>query len=131
MKQFILFIKKWWHVNLVVTVVLVVLGIFLYYKQAHTTAASDGDVVAFAECLSEKGLVMYGADWCEHCQNQKKIFGEEAFEAINYVNCDFKQDECVKKGVASYPVWYNGSRYLSGVQSFSQLAGLSGCLLSS
>ena len=30
---------------------------------------------AFAQCLSEKAVTMYGADWCPHCQNEKNAFG--------------------------------------------------------
>ena len=28
----------------------------------------------FAKCLNEKGLKLYGASWCPHCQEQKQMF---------------------------------------------------------
>ena len=31
---------------------------------------------ALAQCLTAKGVKMYGAYWCSHCQNQKKAFGD-------------------------------------------------------
>ena len=41
----------------------------------------------FATCLTENGATMYGAEWCGHCKAQKEMFGEAAFEKVDYVEC--------------------------------------------
>ena len=48
------------------------------------SACSDkpGEYDVLANCLTEKGAVMYGTEWCSHCQNQKKSFGK-SFEYID------------------------------------------------
>jgi glutaredoxin len=83
-----------------------------------------------AKFMSEKGMVMYGAYWCPHCNDQKKLFGE-AFKYIDYVECDAKgpngnPDECVTQGIEGYPTWiYQGKKY-SGYKTFSELAQIVG-----
>lgn len=34
----------------------------------------------FASCLAEEGATMYGFDACPHCNRQKTLIGQEAFE---------------------------------------------------
>ena len=83
---------------------------------------------SFAQCLTEKDAKMYGADWCTHCQEQKKMFGS-AFKYVDYINCDFNKDECNEKEIGGYPTWIiNGTSY-RGVQSLSRLGFLTGCEL--
>ncbi|MDP2625254.1 MAG: protein disulfide isomerase family protein [Candidatus Peregrinibacteria bacterium] len=83
----------------------------------------------FAQCLTDEGLVMYGTDWCPYCQEQKGMF-EEAFEFIEYVNCDFNQSTCTSKGITGYPAWFlNDRRWGDGVQNFYDFAEATGCEL--
>jgi len=82
----------------------------------------------FAKCLFDKGVTMYGTEWCSHCQNQKREFGS-SFQYIDYVDCDLQARECRKTGVNGYPTWkINGESY-PGEQRFDRLASLSGCEL--
>ena len=77
---------------------------------------------------------MYGAYWCPHCQNQKKLFGK-SFKYIHYVECDPRGDNanpdlCKTKGVESYPMWeFSEGSFASGEQSLNSLAARSGCQL--
>ncbi len=82
--------------------------------------------IDFAKCLMKKGWIMYGVDTCEYCLAQKKIFGQ-AFEQIHYINCDFQETICREKGLSYYPVWGNGTKLLTGIQTFQKLAAESGC----
>lgn len=83
-----------------------------------------------AKFMSEKGLVMYGAYWCPHCQDQKKLFGD-AWQYVDYVECDEKgpnanPQECAANGITGYPTWiYNGEK-ISGAKSLSELAQIVG-----
>jgi len=83
----------------------------------------------FAQCLAEKKLTMYGADWCPHCQNEKKHFGD-SFKYVPYVECPNNTKLCLDKGVNGYPTWIdaNGSKY-EGEQGLNKLAEISGCKL--
>lgn len=62
------------------------------------------DEDAFAKCLTSKGLTMYGAVWCSHCQAQKALFGE-SFKYVSYVECPDNTNLCLAKGVQGYPTW--------------------------
>ena len=62
------------------------------------------DKDAFAKCLTEKGLVMYGAEWCENCKIQEEAFGE-SFKYIKYVECPENTKLCLDAGIQGYPTW--------------------------
>lgn len=81
---------------------------------------------AFAQCLTEKGAVMYGAYWCGHCKEQKDMFGE-SFQYINYVECTEKEQTCDDSGITGYPTWIIDEEVHTGVQPLHKLAGLSQC----
>lgn len=83
---------------------------------------------SFAQCLSEKGAVMYGTEWCSHCKNQKEMFGD-SFQYISYVDCDWNADQCSNAGVKGYPTWIIDGKMYSGEQKLERLASLTGCQL--
>ena len=88
--------------------------------------ASEYD--SFASCLTEKGVTMYGTEWCPHCKNQKALFGD-SFNNVDYVDCDSDRNACTSAGVRGYPTWkINGQNY-PGEQSLERLAILTGCEL--
>ncbi len=85
---------------------------------------------AFAKCLTEKGAVMYGAYWCPHCQNQKKMFGD-AVKFIRYVECTKEPKLCTKNNIQAFPTWIlPGDIRLVGTQELETLAKFSGCTFS-
>lgn len=47
----------------------------------------------FAQCLTEKGAIMYGAKNCPNCLKQKNMFGD-SFQYINYVECTQEYERC-------------------------------------
>ncbi len=87
----------------------------------------------FAKCLADKGAVMYGVFWCDHCREQKTAFGE-SFKYVNYVECvtpDKPREltpECKAQGITHTPTWIfgNGTR-LEGAQDLKTLAAAAGC----
>lgn len=83
----------------------------------------------FAQCLTDAKVTMYGTDWCPNCQNQKKMF-ENAFDNIDYVNCDFNNQVCNAQGVEGYPTWKIDGRLIgAGVLDFPTLGEAAGCEL--
>ena len=87
----------------------------------------------FAQCLTDKGAVMYGLFWCPHCEEQKKAFGP-SFQNVRYVECgtpDHKeQPQCIQDHVTDFPTWQfgNGERH-EGELPLEELAAKTGCSL--
>lgn len=94
-------------------------------------AESGPSEIALAEHLTKTGAKMYGAYWCPHCQDQKKLFGREAAAKMPYVECDAGATNsqaalCQSAGITGYPTWkINGETY-SGTQTLENLANYSG-----
>jgi hypothetical protein len=108
----------------------VVVGLLVFAVTKETTPSAYDD---FAQCLTQDGVKMYGAWWCPHCQNQKKLFGN-SFEYLTYVECSTASKSmnqtCKDDGIEGYPTWAlgDGTR-LSGEQSLQTLSEKSGCEL--
>jgi len=99
----------------------------------------------FAQCLTDKGIEMYGAHWCPWCQEQEKLFGMTSitelgsFEYIDYIECGedvpegwkFTTDiqKCQSAGISGFPSWKYNGEIMSGMQSLEKLSEWSGCEL--
>lgn len=86
---------------------------------------SSADQLALAEHLRNRGVVFYGAFWCQHCFHQKVLFGEQAGNRLPYVEC--AKDEagaqaCKAADVMAYPTWVMGKERRVGVQTLQELA---------
>ena len=89
---------------------------------------SPGEYDDLAKCLTEKGVKMYGTEWCSHCKNQKTAFGS-SFQYVDYVDCDKNKEACSSAGVTGYPTWKVGGNNYPGEKQLNILASLSGCTL--
>lgn len=108
--------------------VLLISSMLIYGCSGVSGGTVAGDHDSFAQCLSEKGAVMYGAYWCSHCKNQKEMFGS-SFEFVNYVECTEEELKCTSDGIEGYPTWIINGRKYPGEQSLSSLSSLTGCEL--
>jgi uncharacterized membrane protein/glutaredoxin len=87
--------------------------------------------IGLAEHLTRIGAKMYGAFTCPHCQNQKHLFGREAAQRLNYVEChpqgiNSQTEACQAAGIEGFPTWeINGQKY-TGEKTLVELADLSG-----
>ena|SRR3989344_7710786 len=88
-----------------------------------------GELDVFAQCITDAGAVMYGADWCPHCQEQKELFGRKSFKLVNYVECEQRPGDCLAARIDGYPTWILGEERLSGKQSLETLSEKTGCPL--
>jgi len=93
------------------------------------TGCSSG-LDATAKCITEKGAKFYGASWCTHCAEQKKMFGT-SFQYIDYVECaegDGQTAACSAAGIKAYPTWImpDGQK-VEGVIDPVKLAKAVGC----
>ncbi len=107
------------------------IALFLYFSYVFIFPHSPLD--SFAQCVSERGAVMYGAFWCSHCLEQKKEFGT-AFRHIEYVECSTpdKRDQtalCKQLAIDGYPTWIFADGSRTGQLSLQALSEKTGCLL--
>lgn len=123
--------------------ILVIVAIGLFTIRSITNARAPGEYDDFARCISETGGIMYGTEWCPHCQEQKRLFGN-SFRYIAYVDCDKNPKSCSENGIEGYPTWLfpndtgthmrvsDGKKFdvLTGATPLVQLAEQTGCVLS-
>jgi thioredoxin-related protein len=88
---------------------------------------------SFSKCLNENNVKFYGAWWCPHCQDDKKLFGS-SIENINYIECQTpdRQDTpvCLAANITAYPTWvFKDGTKNEGYMSLEQLAAKTGCNL--
>jgi uncharacterized membrane protein len=110
-------------------------GVIVVALHAGYTAPEEADlgpedpaVRALAEYLSDQGVLFYGASWCPHCQEQKRLFGASV-KRLPYVECNLagpnapQSSACTQAGVSTYPTWIIGDRRIVGqVMTLADLA---------
>lgn len=93
-----------------------------------------GKYDAFATCLKDKGAIFYGAFWCPHCQNQKKMFGSSE-RLLPYVECSTPDGKnqltiCREKNIQGYPTWeFKDGTRKSGEIPLEELSQKTSCPL--
>ncbi|MBU0615429.1 MAG: hypothetical protein KJ601_05020 [Nanoarchaeota archaeon] len=111
-------------VNVGILLFIVVVSFLLFGGNKQVQISSDYE--GLAACLTEKGAVLYGTNWCGHCQNQKSMFGDSVKE-INFVDCEDNSALCSENGIRGYPTWKIDGRMYEGEQQLSTLKQVSGC----
>lgn len=102
-------------------------GAFWFFQPTGKEVISKYD--EFAKCLAQKGVVMYGAEWCLHCQSQKKLF-DSSFNFVSYIECPKDPKKCLTAGITVYPTWiFSDGKKLEGEQSLEKLSESSSCAL--
>jgi glutaredoxin len=112
------FMKK----TMMVILTLFVLAVLAGCAEPKPETATD----SLGACLAEKGIKMYGTDWCGACQAQKSLLGDD-FKNVDFVNCDESRSECTANEIQYYPTWIIDGEKHVGVQDLGKLAGLAGC----
>ncbi|MEK7453249.1 MAG: hypothetical protein AAB614_03375 [Patescibacteria group bacterium] len=113
-------------------VVFFIIGGIIFFFYQKSKAPGEYDLVA--KCLTEKGVLMYGAWWCPHCKAQKDEFGK-SFDYIKYIECALpgqtsgkQTKECEDAGIKGYPTWkFQDGTVLEGDQSINKLAEIAKC----
>jgi hypothetical protein len=111
---------------IILTIVVFLLGGAIFLSSLSSSNSKND---SFAQCLSGKGIAMYGTYSCSHCQNTKKMFGS-SFRYINYVECTTKTQLCIDKNIEAYPTWiFSDSSREVGEITLEKLSSISGCQL--
>jgi len=116
-------------IGFVIAIIVLLGGIVLLASRTQEVSA---DQTALAMCLKDKGAIFYGAWWCPHCANTKKLFGAGK-NALPYVECSTVDGNgtlpiCIEKGIKNYPTWIfaDGSQE-TGELTLEHLAEKAGC----
>ncbi len=125
------FSPKWRRVAIAAVLTVAVIGLagYIDHRRQHKHDA-------FARCLTERGVRMYGAWWCPHCVEQKEEFGA-SFEYAPYVECGIKGNahgeaqDCKDEKIEHFPTWQfppTGER-VERVFTLQELSDRTGCSL--
>lgn len=91
------------------------------------TVVNSPAITELASCLTTNGATFYGTEWCPHCKDQKKLFGD-AMTQVNYIDCDKNTPACQAAWVQWYPTWvFADGSTLVGTQQLEALAAKAGC----
>jgi hypothetical protein len=123
--------RNWGRIALYGLLIVAVVGVayYLFHRSQHKYDA-------FARCLGDRGVKMYGAWWCPHCTEQKDKFGA-SFEYAPYVECGVKGNPkgqnpvCKDAGITHFPTWQfppTGER-VERVFTLEELSDRTGCSL--
>lgn len=110
----------------------VIVALHLYFAGYWGDAPGPEDpwVKALAEHLSKSDVKFYGASWCPHCQEQKKLFGGSV-KRVPYVECSPGGPQapqasiCQEMDIKSYPTWVINGQRQTGVLALDTLAQMS------
>lgn len=118
--------------SIIVIAVALIGGLIILQSASNKSAGKPGQYDALATCIAESGATFYGAFWCPHCNNQKKMFGNSE-KLLPYVECsnpsgNGQTQACIDADIQSYPTWEfaDGTR-LTGEVSLADLAAKTSC----
>jgi hypothetical protein len=116
----------------IAAVVILLLHASYIAPEAEPAGPEDPAIRALAEHLTEEDVRFYGASWCSHCQEQKRLFGASAHR-LPYIECSPggpnapQSPLCTRAGVRSYPTWViDGRAFVGEVLSLARLASATG-----
>ena len=127
---------------IMIIAVLVILTTAFYYASKAISSATGksilgqviknnentGSLDSFAECLAEKGVILFINEGCPYCAKQKEIFGNSV-QYLDIVKCEEYGGTCSENKIDRVPTWLiNGEKYV-GVQTLESLSEISGCVL--
>jgi glutaredoxin len=85
-----------------------------------------GPYDAIAQCLTDKGAILYKTEWCPHCKDQKAAFGT-SLRYVTMVDCDDDRKLCQEADIKGYPTWIIDGEQYPGTRSPEALAETAGC----
>ena len=79
-------------------------------KKLIVTSESTKETIEFAKYLKDNGIVKYSAYWCPNCLDQSELFGKQAYEELNVVECardgiNSQTQLCIDKKIKGFPTW--------------------------
>ena len=100
-----------------VTISLLILILIFSIITINSYMKKPGKYDEFAKCLTEKGAVIYGNDYCQYTNKQLGMFGKSS-KYLNYVKCSENKKLCDDKKIDTTPTWEIKGEMYEQVQSF-------------
>ncbi len=116
--------------------VVLVIGGLIFARNMSSGSGSEARITSldmFAQCLSDAGAKFYGAYWCPHCGDQKKILEKSA--KIPYIECSTPDGKgqlqvCIDEKIQRYPTWkFADGSVVDRVMQLNELADKTSCSL--
>jgi thiol-disulfide isomerase/thioredoxin len=113
-----------------------IIGGLIVLRNTSTGTTSESRTTqydTFAQCLTDAGAKFYGAYWCPHCKDQKKLFDNSA--KLPYVECSTPNGQgqlqiCIDEAITGYPTWkFADGSVENGNQTLEQLSEKTSCPL--
>jgi len=121
--------------NFIIFIIIIVIIIGgVGFSASRSDNSKIGKLDQFAQCINDSGAKFYGAFWCTHCQNQKKLFGSSQ-KLLPYIECSTPDGGgqlpiCKDAGIDGYPTWtFADESLLSGEIPLDILAEKTRCSL--
>ena len=100
-------------------------------RELIVTSESNNESIELAKYLNDKGVVKYSAYWCPNCLIQGELFGKQAYEELNVVECardgiNSQTQLCIDKKIKGFPTWEIDGKLILGVLSLKELSKLTG-----
>ncbi len=84
-------------------------------------------IISFSNCVAEKGIVVYGANWCGYTNNLVDNLGGFGLIEPFYVECTEETELCSQEQITGYPtVKLNGEK-INPERTFEGFAEVTGC----
>ncbi|HLD56701.1 MAG TPA: hypothetical protein VJA47_00235 [archaeon] len=113
------------RVYILIAIIVAVLAVSGYLSiTAKVISVTQTD--KFAKCLSSSGLVLFGSEDCQYCDNLKSSLNSSA-SYLNYVDCSAEKAKCAD--IKEYPTWGYGGQNLLGEFSLQELSIITKCVL--
>ena len=116
----------------ILIVAILIIGFFLVTeaitKFTGFAVTAKSDVDDFKSCLREKEIILY-VNTDNLVRTLKEIVLEDYLEDIEIVNCLRNNQNCLEKGVSSFPSWIIVGILVEGDIKIERLSELSGCNL--
>ncbi len=108
--------------------ILTIIGVIIlaYFLINNSFSKKDSQTSKeIAKCIGENSL-LYVQLGCTHCENQKKMFGNN-YQYLKVIDCFYKQKECSDKNIKVTPTWIINNKEYLGVQNIDKLKELTKC----
>ena len=100
-------------------------------KKLIVTSESSKESIKLAKYLNDYGVVKYSAYWWPNCLDQSELFGKQAYNELNVVECardgiNSQTQLCIDKKIKGFPTWEINGKLILGVLSLKELSKLTG-----
>lgn len=116
---------------IIVVIILILIIMIASGKTAIENISIEKDsvkITTLIDCLADKGVKIYGANWCEYTKKfVVETIGGFGIAAPIYVECTENEAECSDAGVKGYPTTKINGRHYNGERTLQGLAQATGC----